>query len=353
MNSIATRLQNAGIYAHGTPQLKRYEGHIARYFIREYARLKSQPSVQNIKSVITDQGPMWKNTGSLIEHHYNSEATPFRYFLDDEFNAYTMAYYGEDPESIAASKRSLEDAEREKFRLACERADISGHEKIFNIGCGYGPLETYLFQAYPGVEITSITPSKDQIEFIKSCMSNPNHPISCGELRLIDGDFGKVPIDVLGGSVYDAVFAIGCFEHVNNLEAAFQAVAKLLKPGGRFFLHLVVSRIVIPQFLDDQDTMIGSYFPGGKIWPFDVIKDQNKLLELENSWFINGMNYWRTIDEWHKRLWQNMDRIFGSVISDQQEAKYWNDYFILCKSCFVPFKGELFGNGHFLFRKGK
>ncbi|MCB1857123.1 MAG: class I SAM-dependent methyltransferase [Gammaproteobacteria bacterium] len=351
MIGVSASLREAGIFAHGTPELIRYEGHLGRYFSREYQRLLHNPESQALDTVTTNRGPMWKDTRALIENHYNAHVTPFSGFLDHEFMAYTMAYYGETAHDVASSKLSLEEAERNKFELVCRRAEIHGDEKIFNIGCGYGPLETYLFTAFPKVDITSITPSPDQIDFIESCRANTNHPISRGKLRLIQGDFSEVPLSELGDREYDRVFSIGCFEHINNLDAVFELIDKLLKPGGLFFLHMVASRLIVPQFLHDDKTMIGTYFPGGKIWPFEIIRRQDRFMRLSKSWFINGMNYWKTIDEWHKRLWHNMDTLYGSAIKDETEAKYWNDYFVLCKACFLPSKGELFGNGHFVFRK--
>jgi len=61
------------------------------------------------------------------------------------------------------------------------------------------------------------------------------------------------------------------------------------------------------------------------------------------------MNYWKTLDEWHRKFWENIESI-GDSLSDK-DTRYWNDYFILCKACFRPLQGEVFGNGHYLFRK--
>jgi len=351
MPNITKLLSAAGIPPYGSEELKRYESHITRFLEREYRRLSNSATTPVASQVVTDQGPMWEETKALMDEHFDDSLELFRGFLDPEFMAYTTAYYGETADQVRCSGSTLEDAERAKFRLVCERAGITGNEKIFNIGCGFGPLETYLFETYPDIEITSITPSQTQVGYIESCMADSSHPLSCGRLRLIKGSFGEVPVQELGIGKYDVVFGVGCFEHINNLDLAFQRIGQLLRPGGRCFLHLIVSRMVIPQFLNADETLIGKYFPGGKIWPYETMKSQQQYLQLERSWFINGMNYWRTLDEWQKRFWENLESLYGETLKSEEEVRHWSDYFVLCKACFAPASGALFGNGHYLFRK--
>jgi cyclopropane-fatty-acyl-phospholipid synthase len=169
-------------------------------------------------------------------------------------------------------------------------------------------------------------------------------------LRLIQGDFAEVSVSELGKERFDLVLGIGLFEHIHNLGAALERIAALLRPGGRLFLHLIVSKPVVPRFLDARSTLIGSYFPGGRIWPFSALEGRAGALVTERSWFINGLNYWRTLDEWHRRFWCRMDALYGAVLS-LDRVRYWNDYFSLCKACFRPADGDLFGNGHYLLRK--
>jgi cyclopropane-fatty-acyl-phospholipid synthase len=351
MSDIVSKLAQAGIPPYGSAALKLYESRINRYFSREYERLRDAGHTLDSLGIATDDGPMWDATEMLMDEHFDASLELFRGFLDHEFMAYTMAQYGDTPEQVLQSPLSLEEAERLKFRTICQRAGLSGDEKVFNIGCGFGPLETYLFQEYTDLEVTSITPSKTQIGYIKECRANPSHPLSRGRLRLVEGSFGEVPLEDLGAEAYDVVFAVGAFEHINNLDLAFQRISQLLKPGGKAYLHLIVSRIVIPQFFDAERTLIGKYFPGGKIWPFDTIASQDRYLELAQQWFFNGMNYWRTLDEWHRRYWENMHSLYGTIIRSEAEARHWNDYFVLSKGCFAPFDGALYGNGQYLFHK--
>jgi cyclopropane-fatty-acyl-phospholipid synthase len=74
-----------------------------------------------------------------------------------------------------------------------------------------------------------------------------------------------------------------------------------------------------------------------------------EYLDLAGHWFINGLNYWRTLDEWHRRFWKGIPALYGSVF-DIDAIAHWNDYFSLCKAVFAPRDGEFYGNSQYLFR---
>ena len=98
-----------------------------------------------------------------------------------------MAYYGETPNTIRTSTVSLEEAQRAKFALIAKRARIEGHERILNIGCGFGSLETYLLEEFPNLEIVGITPSKVQAIYLRQRMQNPSTPLGRGNFTIMEG----------------------------------------------------------------------------------------------------------------------------------------------------------------------
>jgi cyclopropane-fatty-acyl-phospholipid synthase len=189
-----------------------------------------------------------------------------------------------------------------------------------------------------------------QANYIRGKMQEPGHPLNCDRLNLIEADFGAHNTNELGEGTFDLVTGIASFEAVNNLQSAFKTISRLLRPGGRFFLHLIVSKPVIPQFLSAESTITSRYFPGGRNWPSHIIESQTDYFNLDNSWFVNGTNYWKTLDEWQRRYWLNMPDLFGSVL-DMESAKHWNEYFSMFKACFVALDGNPVGLGHYLFRK--
>jgi cyclopropane-fatty-acyl-phospholipid synthase len=164
------------------------------------------------------------------------------------------------------------------------------------------------------------------------------------------GEINRESSQSFGKGQYDAVCSVGLLEQINNIEQFFEIINELLTDNGRMFHHLIMSRDLIPQFLDPDKTLIGKYFPGGKVLPFYALKRNFGNLSLANSWFINGMNYWKTLDLWHANFWKNINTIYPDII-DLERARYWNNYFVLCKAMFFPENGAAYGNGQFLYKK--
>ncbi|WP_456372877.1 SAM-dependent methyltransferase [Thiolapillus sp.] len=335
------------IPAWGTEEALRKEEHVARFLEREYLSLQENPVSLRDLGIDPSAGSMSRQTKELMEKHYDQERFLFDSFLDEHYKAYTMAYYGKDASEVKQCQRSVEEAQAEKFRLISNRIGIEGTERILNVGCGFGAFERYLLEQYPDIEIVGITPSKVQATFIEECMQNPNHIFSKGNFTIVLADFQS--FDPSGTEVFDVVTTVGLIEAINNIACLNKKIHSHLKPGGKAFHHLIASKLVIPQFIKSEQSLIGKYFPGGIVWPFDEVPKHSDSLNFIRSWFINGMNYWKTLDAWHNKFWQNIDGL-GSRLSEE-DISYWNDYFILCKACFLPGNGAWFGNGHYLFRK--
>ncbi len=347
---ISDKLASEGIFGPGSDELANHERHLTRFFEREYKRLSENPVSLESLGISTDQGPMMEDTEALMDSHYDERPEFFASFLDSRYQAYSMAYYGDTPDIIRTSTASLEEAQRAKFALIAERAKIEGHERILNIGCGFGSLETYLLQEFPNLEIVGITPSAIQIEHLRQRMKDSLDSLGSGRFTLVEETFEQLSDESIISDKFDLVISIGTLEHSLNMRAILTRISSLLKPKGRTFHHFITSELSIPQFLDPTKTRIGIYFPGGRVWPHDEFSRHTDHFDLERSWFVNGLNYWRTLDEWHRRYWENIPSLYKSVF-DTTAIAHWNEYFSLCKAVFAPMEGNFYGNSHYLFRK--
>lgn len=345
----AGKLAQDGIFPPKSHELRLLESRLARFFQREYQRSIRDCSTVSGLGVRTDSGPMMEETAELMSRHYDETLELFTSFLDSRYRAYSMAYYGETPDLILASNVSLEDAQQAKFCLIAERAQIEGCERILNIGCGFGSLETFLLERYPGIEIVGVTPSKVQANYLRDRMRDRHGLLGSGRFKLIEGAFDQVTIESLGRKKFDLVVSVAVFEQVINMRAVLQRIAELLTANGRTFHHFITSQTVVPRLLEPKKTRIGLYFPGGRIWPHNELPRHTEHLDLANSWFVNGLNYWRTLDEWHNRYWANIQNLSSAVFGTADIA-YWNEYFSLCKAMFAPMDGEFYGNSQYLFR---
>lgn len=349
MNEVIDKLRRQNIHPYGSEQALRQEAHVARFLEREYKAFQESSVTPADLGIDTTEGPMFQETRDLMEVHYDEKFEFFDSFLDRQFYAYTMAYYGEAPAEIRSCGLSLEEAQGNKFQLICDRIGLEGNERILNLGCGFGSFERFLFQYYPGVEVVGVTPSRVQVDAIRSCMSDPDSLLFDRDFNVILTDFNDLSDQDVMAESFDVVTTIGLAEQTKNMRSFNKKVAHYLKPGGKAFHHMISSRITIPQFIDPDKTLIGDYFPGGRIWPISELAGHTDDMELLNSWFINGMNYWTTLDEWQRRFWSHVDLLYPHLSIDR--IRFWSDYFVLCKACFLPFQGALFGNAHHLYRK--
>jgi len=336
-------LADAEIYGPDSKQLIQQEKSLTRYLEKEYKSYLKNPITLESTGVSTDEGPIMDQTEDLMKTHYDENVNLFMSFLDTRYRAYTMAYYGENGDD----RISLEQAQNQKFRLIAERAQIKDGDNILNIGCGFGSLESFLLQEYSDITITGITPSKVQIKYLKQKRQDPSHPLSNG-FSLLEDIFDETIIEKLGTAQYDLVISIGVFEQLLNMRTMLALITKLLKPGGRTFHHFITSRTVTPQVELHKKTVIGKYFPGGRIWPRDEFSRHTDDLDLVDTWYVNGKNYWRTLDDWHHRYWKSIPRLYSNDFGIDA-IKYWNEYFLLCKAMFAPLDGTFYGNSHYLF----
>jgi len=343
---IYSELHEADIYPYGSNELESFSKQLTRYFSREYEQNKNNDK----HSVILNQGPLALAHELLAENHYNEGVEFFQTFLDKETMSYTMAYFDEDPDKVLESKKPLHEAQLDKFRLITHRMRLKGNEKLLNLGCGFGLFESYLLNTYPDLKIMSITHSKHQYNFICNRRNAASDILSSDRFDLYFGELNENICPALGSEEYDVVCSVGLLEQINNIELLFDIIHELLNSNGRMFHHLIVSRDLIPQLLDPDKTLIGKYFPGGKVLPFTALEKDFNYFRLEESWFINGMNYWRTLDMWHSNFWRNLDQIYPDIMS-KERVRHWNMFFALCKAMFAPDSGYAYGNGQYLYYK--
>ncbi len=339
-------LHENGVFRCGSVELEKFEKQLTRYFSREYDRYKNNDS----QSVVINKGPIALAPDDLANNHYDEGLSFFQNFLDSRTMSYTMAYFDDIADRALVSDKTLEQAQTDKFALIASRMKLKGDEKLLNFGCGFGYFESYLLETFPEMQISSLTHSKDQYAFINQRIKDSSDMLSSERFRVFFGEIDNACISLLGGEIYDVVCSVGLMEQINNIELFFEIINELLVDNGRMFHHLIVSRDLIPQLLDPDKTLIGEYFPGGKVLPFATLNNNFKNFSLDEAWFINGINYWKTLEKWHENFWWNIDQIYLKKM-DSKRVQYWNNYFVLCKAMFLPEKGQAYGNGQYLFHK--
>lgn len=346
-NTLIDELANRDIHCYGTTELLTFEKHMTRYFEREYEQWQGNKNKPETYGVSSFEGEVEKQTThEKYIDPYNKEFKIYKAFLDKEYMAYTMAFYGATENSSEVNDNlSLEQAQIEKYKLIAGRADIKDGQSILDMGCGFGGFVKYLLETFPNVTVTGINPSDVQTNYIRDALSG-----NAARFNLIQSYVGDIGDDIIAPDSFDRIVSMGVLEHFSNFDLLFKYLRRILKPGGKCFHHLIVSTDTIPQLLNAENTLIADYFPGGHIWPYDEPTRHNTHLKFEKSWFVNGLNYWKTLDEWHKRFWNNIEQLCPESLT-MDEVEQWNKYFTLCKTMFKPNNGNSYGNGQYLYTK--
>ena len=107
--------------------------------------------------------------------------------------------------------------------------------RVLEIGCGRGVGTEILFDQFGAREVHAFDIDDYMIDRARTRLRR----YSPERLRLFVGNAGAIDAD---GDTYDAVFDFGIIHHVHNWRRVLSEVARVLRPGGRFFFEEVTSR---------------------------------------------------------------------------------------------------------------
>ena len=116
------------------------------------------------------------------------------------------------------------DPEYEEQILPLARAELSGFDRVLDVGCGDGQISRLLAAA--GAAVVGVDPTWNQIRVAGERGGGPSF-VRCGaaELPFTDESF-------------DAAVACLVFEHIDDVHGAIDEIARVVRPGGRFSFFL-------------------------------------------------------------------------------------------------------------------
>jgi len=245
-----------------------------------------------------------------VTFHYNVSNEFYKLWLDRKM-VYSSAYF-QSPEE------DLDLAQEGKLDYICRKLRLQPGQKFLDIGCGWGALAMHAAGRY-GVDATGITLSEPQAELANGLIEAAGLGDRC---RVMVADYR----DVEAKEDYDALASVGMFEHVGEalLSVYFRQAYDLLKPGGVFLNHGIVSRVgEIPHA---GRNFIDTYvFPDGELIPVSItlkaaedagfeIRDLESLRE----------HYAMTLRRWVSRLEKAHDEALKYV--DEPTYRVWRLY---------------------------
>jgi cyclopropane-fatty-acyl-phospholipid synthase len=252
---------------------------------------------------------------------------------------------------FAHGATSLDEAEADMLDLTTQRAQIADGMSVLELGCGWGSLTLFLAQRFPGSQVTGVSNSRPQRDFIM------NRAASLGltNVRIITADMNDFGPD----QRYDRVVSVEMFEHMRNHAELLRRIAGWLAPDGKLFVHVFAHRDYAYTFeTEGDDNWMGRYFFTGGIMPsHDLLPCFQQHVALESSWRIDGSHYARTAEAWLANLDHHRTEIlpilaetYGIAESSRWLVR-WRLFFLACAELFAHGGGTEWGVSHYLFQR--
>lgn len=289
--------------------------------------------------VLKESDNIAEGAQDLMEIQYNLPQEMFNLMLGSSklvHPKYTVALWNN-------GAANLEQAQIQMMDDVIEKLDIKDGDEILDVGCGWGSFVNYILAKFPNVKATGLNFSHEQCEYIRERMHDPQSYLNSERFTLYEGDFNHAEFE----TKFDKIVSLGVFEHVGNLTQAFRKLASFLKQEGKVFIHIMTIRT--PNNISSVFTH-KYIFPYGRFWNYDVIPNINQDLKTVNDWYINGLNYSKTYENWLSNFDINQEQIkqldFG--MDYPKFRRMWRFYLIWFICNFAACEGQYNGNGQYL-----
>jgi len=326
---------------------------LIRFGIRRLSKVRLDWANNSEPDIIAERHQKWvdelkKSPIALVpekanEQHYEVPPSFFEHCLGPHLK-YSSGYW---PDGV----NSLEESEEAMLALSCERAEIINGNKILELGCGWGSLTCYMAIKYPESQITAVSNSKDQKEFIlKRCAQN-----KISNVKIITADMNEFDTK----DKFDTVISIEMFEHMRNYEKLLSRISGFLKSKGKLFIHIFTHDLLAYPFEDqgDGDWMAREFFSGGMMPSHNLLLYFQDDLKIKQVWRLSGIHYERTSLAWLNEMDKNkiiIIDIFKKTYGEKNAQLWfqrWRIFYMSCEQLFGYDNGKEWGVSHYQFVK--
>jgi len=265
------------------------------------------------------------NSQKNIHAHYDLGNAFYELWLDGTMN-YSAAIF-ETPQT------SMKDAQHAKVRRALRMAGVKPGDRVLEIGCGWGALAEMAATEFDA-SVVGVTLSTEQLAWAQQRMTRVG-AADKADLRLQDyRDIGKTS----GDAPFDAICSIEMVEAVGReyWPTYFQAVARLLKPGGRACVQsIVIADELFERYVSSTDFIQQYIFPGGCLPCPTEFRAQARAAGLEViDEFSFGQDYAHTLRLWREQFMAQESRVL-QLGFDKRFIRIWEFYLAYCEAAFA------------------
>ena len=277
------------------------------------------------------------------EQHYEVPASFFTEVLGAR-RKYSCCYW---PVGVD----DLDTAEDASLQATVERAGIEDGMSILDLGCGWGSLSLYIAEQFPNAQVTSVSNSRSQHDFI--VQQAQDRDIRNIDVHVCDMNDFEAP------GVYDRIVSVEMFEHMRNYAELFNGIRRWLVPGGRFFMHIFCHRSTPYEYIDKgpSDWMSRHFFSGGIMPSADLPMRMGGDLAVERHWQWNGSHYARTLRAWLNRMDARKESVMPILVDTYGEEganrwwMRWRMFFMACEELFAYNGGTEWYVSHYLLKR--
>lgn len=277
------------------------------------------------------------------EQHYEIPAHFYQEVLGDH-RKYSCCYWSE-------HTNTLTEAEELALKKTCEHAEIENGMSILELGCGWGSLTLYMASHFPDSQITAVSNSHSQREYILATAEKRG----LNNISVITADMNEFEPNL----TFDRIVSVEMMEHMRNYAQLFERYARWLNDDGKFFMHIFVHRSTpyLFEVVDESDWMSRYFFSGGMMPSDDLPLWFQDHLKIVKRWRWDGTHYEKTANAWLDNIENNRNRvmpILETVYGEQEAEKWlhrWRMFFMACAELFGYQNGNEWWVSHYLFAK--
>lgn len=286
-------------------------------------------------------GPIALVPEKANEQHYEVPPRFFELTLG-RYLKYSCAYWGDGVTDLSTAEAAM-------LALTCERAELADHQRILELGCGWGSLSLWMAEHYPHAQITSVSNSTPQRQWIEQQAQERG----LNNLTVVTADIN----DFETSQTFDRVVSVEMFEHCRNHQELFRRASGWLATGGKLFTHVFCHRDLYYPYESrgEGDWMARHFFSGGVMPSYDLFTQAQQSLSLENRWWFDGGHYQKTSEAWLDLLDQHRDEVSALFAAQGQDGpratQRWRMFYMAVAEMFGYAGGQEWGVGHYLFHK--
>ncbi|AEG48503.1 Cyclopropane-fatty-acyl-phospholipid synthase [Sphingobium chlorophenolicum L-1] len=259
-----------------------------------------------------------KGSRRNIAYHYDLGNDFYRLWLDRGMH-YSSGLFRDPDDRI----ESLERAQERKVDAILDRLDLSEGDSLLEIGCGWGGLAEQAMARCP-IRYDGLTLSVEQAHYARDRLGSGANVI-LQDYRDAQGQ-------------YDAIASVEMVEAVGERywPAYLEAIARLLKPGGRAAVqYILIDDAIFEGYARGADFIQTYIFPGGMLISesrFRALAEAQGLEWRDVRRF--GLHYAETLRRWRERFDRVIDKGLLPASFDQHFVDLWRYYLVYCEGGF-------------------